>query len=650
MNRTRLIFLVLFLCVPFLAHGEDVATTTPEMSPVVATSTPAFAEEATTTEKLATTTVSVLEEATTTESVASTTESIPPVSITLTIETPGTTLMAGTLTVDACDPYLGSATKTVTGYCAVLQSGIDSAWSWFGNDAFIDSIAAIHNDYGAGAYWNWFTDLSFGMSALNTHVLTANESLLITIGQLPLRISSSDSALQLGSSTVLTVEEFGFDNSFNPVWIPSASSTIHIGTDTYETDSSGFLVYTPSTSGSVPVYANKDTFLQSSTITLVVTEVPILAVPTVFGGSGNVRVSTKPVDPIASALSFLLSQRTSEGLFSSALLTEWGAIGLARTGTSLQSFESYLQRPSSSSNATDYERLAMARSALGLPITSEITEIVSRFDGTQIGDPGLVNDDIFALIPLSHAGYSSSDPLIRSVVTFMLTRQSEEGSWGSVDLTAAAIQALYPFRSVAGVSSAMNRAKGFLRKTQQETGCFGNTFSTSWAIMAIHTLGEAPQDWKGASGVSAYTCLRSLQSTDGGFESSRDSSTRIWATAYALPALQGLTWDDLLSYAPKAEITPTTPSTFVEEKIVEAVPEIQPVAVEADVTSPVQPDTLQVVSPRPKITQKKQPEPNALVAGVGSAVPEPTAPTHDSFWQQAVAFLYSLLQFFRLAR
>tara|TARA_R110000824_G_scaffold401771_1_gene615652 strand:+ start:340452 stop:342350 length:1899 start_codon:yes stop_codon:yes gene_type:complete len=632
MNKARLIYLMLFLCVPFLAHGEELATTTPEVSPVVATSTPEF-----------------IEEATTTESIASTTESIPPVSITLTIETPGATLTTGTLSVSACDPYPGSATKTVTGYCAVLQSGIDATWSWFGEDAFIDSIATVHNDYGAGAYWNWFADLSFGMSALNTHILTANESLLITIGQLPLRISSFDSALQLGSSTVLTVEEFGFDNSFNPVWIPSASSTIHIGTDTYETDSDGTLTYAPGTSGSVSMYANKDTFLQSSTITLEVTEVPV-PVAVVASGSGSVRVSTKPVDPVASALSFLLSQRTHEGLFSSALLTEWGAIGLARTGTSLQSFEAYLERPSSSSNTTDYERLAMARSALGLPITNEVAEIVSRFDGTQIGDPGLVNDDIFALIPLNHAGYSSSDPLIRSVVAFILTKQSEEGSWGSVDISAAAVQALYPFRSVSGISSALNKARGFLRKTQQETGCFGNTFSTSWVIMALHTLGEAPQDWKGASGVSAYTCLRSLQSTDGGFESSRDSSTRIWATAYALPALQGLTWDDLLSYAPKAEITPTTPSTFVEEKIVEAVPEIQPVAVEEIVTSAVQPNTIQEVSPRPEITQAYQPKPNALVAGVGSAVPEPITSAHDSLWQQAVAFLYSLLQFFRLAR
>jgi hypothetical protein len=630
MNRARLIFLVLFMCVPFLAHGEGVATTSPEMLPTIATSTPEF-----------------IEEATTTESIASTTESIPSVSITLTIETPGATLTTGTLSVSACEPYPGSATKTVTGYCAVLQSGLDATWSWFGEDAFIESIAAVHNDYGAGAYWNWFTNLSFGMSALNTHALTANESLLITIGQLPLRISSSGSALQLGSSTVLTVEEFGFDNSFNPVWIPSASSTIHIGTDTYETDSDGVLVYTPSTSGSALLYANKDTYLQSSTITLEVTEVPV-PVAAVTRGSGSVRVPTKPTDPVASALSFLLSQRTSEGLFSSALLTEWGAIGLASTDTSLQSFEAYLQRPPSSSNATDYERLAMARSALGLPITNEIIEIVSHFDGTQIGDPGLVNDDIFALIPLNHAGYSSSDPLIRSVVTFILTKQSEEGSWGGVDMSAAAVQALYPFRSVSGVSGALNKAKSFLRKTQQETGCFGNTFSTSWVIMAIHTLGESPQDWKGTSGVSAYTCLRSLQSTDGGFESSRDSSARIWATAYALPALQGLTWDDILSYAPGAEITPTTPSTVIEEKIVDALPEAQPAVAEEVVTSPVQPDIKDVLPARPKIVQVPLPEPSVLVAGVGSAVPEPTASTHDSLWQQAVVFLYSLLKFFRL--
>src|SRR3989338_3415153 len=114
-----------------------------------------------------------------------------------------------------------------------------------------------------------------------------------------------------------------------------------------------------------------------------------------------------------------------------------------------------------------------------------------------MGEKALVNDDIFAIFPLAHAGYGADDAMMRAILDTIVETQQSEGSWvSSVALTVAAIQALAPYHGHSGVSSALSKAEGYLRGRQIATGGFGSiSFSTSWALQAIAALNQKPSDW-----------------------------------------------------------------------------------------------------------------------------------------------------------
>jgi hypothetical protein len=206
----------------------------------------------------------------------------------------------------------------------------------------------------------------------------------------------------------------------------------------------------------------------------------------------------------------------------------------------------------------------MALEALGIdPYTgtavNTIAPIVRAFDGTQIGDSSLDNDDIFALFPLLHAGYSANDTIIQKTVAFLLSVQKVDGSWDeSVDMTAAAAQALSQVRSLSGVETALTAAETYLRKSQHNDGSFGNSFSTSWTLQSMRVFGGSTP-WA-PSGPYATDYLASLQQPDGGLEAtSSDPQTRVWATAYAIPATFGKSWADILHSYTKQDIAPLSP-------------------------------------------------------------------------------------------
>ena len=48
-----------------------------------------------------------------------------------------------------------------------------------------------------------------------------------------------------------------------------------------------------------------------------------------------------------------------------------------------------------------------------------IEAIINGFDGTQFGNTELVNDDIFALIPLSKVGYVESNEIISKALAYV---------------------------------------------------------------------------------------------------------------------------------------------------------------------------------------------------------------------------------------
>ena len=277
---------------------------------------------------------------------------------------------------------------------------------------------------------------------------------------------------------------------------------------------------------------------------------------------GGDRLPPRAFD-VPAALAFLAGRQNADGSFSSALLSDWAAIAFGSASDAvcaelcreargkLRAHLSAAPLPSSPL-PTDLERRIMALEALGIdPYAapgSPVDALAAAFDGAQVGDASLVNDDIFALFPLTHAGYASTDPMIEAIVSFVLSKQRANGSWeNSVDLTAAAIQALAPFSSRPGVAEALSKAERFLGFRHDDSGTFGSSsFSLSWVLQAIAARGQTPDDWK-KSGITPLGYLGVLQQEDGGVEPlSASADTRVWATSYAVPAALALTWNDIL--------------------------------------------------------------------------------------------------------
>ncbi len=269
------------------------------------------------------------------------------------------------------------------------------------------------------------------------------------------------------------------------------------------------------------------------------------------GGGGQIEVPFN----VSAALSFLSEKQKTDGSFGVDFVTDWAAIALASADPSpaQEHVRAYLlSRVAPLSSITDYERHAMALLALGIdPYTGTgtdyITPIVAAYDGTQIGDPSLVNDDIFALFPLPKAGYDADSDIIQHTIAFILAKQRADGSWEeSVDLTAAAIQALAPFDSMQGVPDVLSKAKKYMHDARRPDGNWGNSFQASWVVQALHTLNVPLSSWI-QDGKSPMSALASMQENDGGIEPVTSSeATRIWATSYAVPAALARQWNDIL--------------------------------------------------------------------------------------------------------
>jgi len=251
---------------------------------------------------------------------------------------------------------------------------------------------------------------------------------------------------------------------------------------------------------------------------------------------------------------FLLNHQDEVGSFGeSVVFTDWAAIAIAalegEENTAL--IEYLLSDPSSGNEVTDYERRSMALLAMGLnpysaTETNYIQKIVDAFDEEQIGDVNHINDDIFGLLVLVKSGYTTEDLVVSQTIEYILSQQEDLGSWDSVDMTAAAVQALALVSSYEGVSEALTEAEAYLQNIQSGSdGGFGNIYSTSWAVQAIAALGQDSATWVRA-GNTPETYFAAMQAVDGGFEIDSDDGLRLWATSYAIPAILGKSWGDIL--------------------------------------------------------------------------------------------------------
>ncbi len=198
---------------------------------------------------------------------------------------------------------------------------------------------------------------------------------------------------------------------------------------------------------------------------------------------------------------------------------------------------SYLKSFSGDS-AIAYAKPIMALAAAGknprtFPNEDFIAKIKSFADGTQLGSPSQINDDIWGTLALISAGVSLEESIIQNSKNFILAHQNSDGGWawnvdGTSDTndTAVAIMVLGEV-GVTKSDSVIQKAAAYLKGAQNDDGGFpydlassfgtpSDSNSNAWIISAINALDEDPKSWT-KNGKNPVEHLLSLQDADGGF-------------------------------------------------------------------------------------------------------------------------------------
>lgn len=273
---------------------------------------------------------------------------------------------------------------------------------------------------------------------------------------------------------------------------------------------------------------------------------------------------------------FLSSQEETGALSSDWAMTAMAATGLnaadARTSLldpSAQDF--YLgewQASGPGGAATDAERAILAGVAGGIQTSrlstaaeAEKSNLVARvaelFDGEQIGSTGLLNDDIFGVLALHHAG--APPELLGQLVDYLRTKQLADGGWswnaspGAVadtDMTGSVVAAF----CAAGLPASdpdLAETLGLLHTLQDPaTGGFVapapfgigvNTDTTAWVTSGLVQCGIDPQgpEWTTAQGKTPFDYLLSMQRPDGHFDWTDEFAGGAFETYSAVRPLVG---------------------------------------------------------------------------------------------------------------
>ena len=208
--------------------------------------------------------------------------------------------------------------------------------------------------------------------------------------------------------------------------------------------------------------------------------------------------------------------------------------------------------------ATDYAKAVLALAAAGENPTTfgsvdYVTQLKSYHNNSQMGDAGLLNDDMWSILALASVNQVGSIEA-SDAKAFLITNQNTDGGWGynvggdsDTNDTAAAIIALVE----AGVSASdavITNAVAYLQSVQNDDGGIGyytgndsDTNSTSWVVWAIRKLSQNPSSWvKNSNNPIGF--LESMQNSDGSFgRTSSNTSANLLSTHDAVIALSDVT-------------------------------------------------------------------------------------------------------------
>jgi hypothetical protein len=204
-----------------------------------------------------------------------------------------------------------------------------------------------------------------------------------------------------------------------------------------------------------------------------------------------------------------------------------------------------------------------------------VARLAELFDGTQIGEPGLLNDDIFGVLALHQAG--APPELLRQVVDYLRTRQLPNGGWSwnaspgapaDTDMTGSVVAAFCAAGVGAGdpdleqalslLHSLQDPATGGFIAPPESFGVGLNTDTTSWVTSGLVQCGIDPQGprWTTAQGKTPLDYLLSMQRPDGHFDWTEEYAGGAFETYSSVRPLGGVAF----SSAPPARLDGTSPA------------------------------------------------------------------------------------------
>jgi hypothetical protein len=324
-----------------------------------------------------------------------------------------------------------------------------------------------------------------------------------------------------------------------------------------------------------------------------------LAALAAFAGNAGAHVSPAQAEHAADrGVNWFLSNQETSGSFGFG--GDWAMTALAAAGLNAADASTSLADPSAQdfylgdwqasgpgTAATDAERAILSGVAGGIQTSRLSTSVVDTtksnlvarvaelFDGEQIGEPGLLNDDIFGVLALHHAG--APPELLRWIVDYLRTKQLPNGGWSwntspgapaDTDMTGSVVAAF----CAAGVGPGdgdLDQAISLLHGLQDPTTggfiappeAFGigvNTDTTSWVTSGLIQCGIDPQgpEWTTAQGKTPLDYLVSMQQPDGHFDWTEEFAGGAFETYSSVRPLAG----EAFSAAPPARLDGVSPA------------------------------------------------------------------------------------------
>lgn len=496
-----------------------------------------------------------------------------PINIYIRIEGPDYTITNERISVPYnCDIVDSTgATTTLEGYVAICalnealhDKKIDSYQVTNWGFAFaLDSINGIYNAFDWSESWILRVNNALSDVGIDQTKLDKDDELLFTYGSWdmdPLMITINTTTAKIDETLIITPYIWNDNNATFEV-ISSGHIIFHIGTTTSTATSTLLWKITEENQNNIWIEMKEKTRSTPASINIFPKneKLQVETKNDEGGGSSPSYQHTSVNKAVIKIISFLDANQNNDGSFgTSASFSDWVALAYSAYGESSNAKDrliAYLltdKNPVDGPNKTTaYARHAMALMSLNInPYTDTKTDYISallnEFDGRQFGDAELINDDIFALIPLLKAGYSSSDDIIINTTKTILGRQNNNGSFGSIDLTGATMQVLSPLIDINGVMEAISKAEAYLKKNQNTNGGFGDIYGTPWVAQGLIAHG-IDTDLLSKNGNTPNIYIMANQNIEGSIGSISDSlNNRIWASAYAIPALLKKTWNSLL--------------------------------------------------------------------------------------------------------